>query len=451
MKVPAINFNNNFNYRKSDFQISSSSNIVSQDNMSSDVVDCSGVLAVYPVSFMSIQNSSKLRILFSYGLPCMYSGIPMIDPKQLTKMLKNQTFLRPASQVLEILKPHKDSFIGMEANVLEIIKERAQVYPDKNIQELLKEVEPVFRRRLRKTQAPIFHRLTLTANELPEEYHSKFVELMEKTNKKLDEKPVIIPFSSYEFRYKLCKIKDDIMNGSDIKSKKVMNKLIKESKKLSGSTNPQTIENQKEVLNFLDIILKRSVLKNNEQLKTLLEMSKSRLTQQEIIVPFSRKSFIYDLAKLVEDLPDNNLQQKLLSIAQELPTSGEKFSAYILKISAEPPEKIGHRLLWPSLASVEHIFPKSCGGLDILANFGGATTRENSTRKSLDFMTQIKLRPKTKEYCQKYVDRLIDLYHEGIFARHNINPKYITDFKKTIYIQSRRTIELDTSKLYGTT
>ena len=85
----------------------------------------------------------------------------------------------------------------------------------------------------------------------------------------------------------------------------------------------------------------------------------------------------------------------------------------------------------------------------MMANFGGATTRENSTRKSIDFVTQLKLRPQTPEFCQKYVDRLIDLYHKGIFARHNISPKYIVDFKNTIYSQSKHRVNLDISELYS--
>ena len=171
------------------------------------------------------------------------------------------------------------------------------------------------------------------------------------------------------------------------------------------------------------------------------------LENVQIIVPFSRKAFIYDLVKIISDVPDEKLQEKLITIAQKLPTSQQSTSAYILKVVSEPPDKIGHRLLWPSLASVEHILPRSCGGADVMANFGGATTRTNSNRKSIDFVTQLKLHPEAKVNCQKYVDRLIELYHNGVFARHNISPRYIHDFKRTIYEQSKHRLNLDISKL----
>lgn len=414
-----------------------------------NIDDLSIMPCYFPFSFTGIQNSSKLRILFGYKLPCMYCGIPMIDPKMLGRWTKNRVFNRSAAEVLEILTPHKDSFIGVEAKVLEIIAERAKVQPEKTIRDILQELRPVYSRRLRKKQTPIFRQLLEISHELPQRYQHKVRFLMQETIKKLNDKPVVIPFSSYEFKYKLSKIKDDIANGSDVKSKKVMNKLIKESKRFSNTTSANTIENQKKVLNFLDIILKKSVLKDNYQLRSLIEVSKLRLNKEEILVPFTRKSFIYDIAKLIEDLPDKNLQEKILNIAQTLPTSQESVSAYILKIANEQPDKIGHRLIWPSLASVEHILPRSCGGADVMANFGGATTRENSKRKSIEFVRQLKLCPLTPKYCQMYVDRLIELYHQGVFARHNINAKYITDFANTIYTQSKHRVKLDTSALWG--
>ncbi len=407
-----------------------------------------GMPYVYPISFTSIQNSSKLRKLFEYGLPCMYSGVEMIDPKVLSRMIKNQIFFRRSDQVLGILKKYKNSITGMEANVLSIIDQRSKIKPHKTIKELLVEVEPVYRKKLYKKQAPIFHELKSEFLKLPIEYQEKFEVLMQNTEKRLYKQPIHVPFSSYEFKYKLAKIKDDVIQGDNLKSKKVINKLLKESKRLYAETNESTIDNQKRVVGLMDWILRKSVLRNNPQLKDLIEVSKARLANKETVIPFARKSFIYDLAKIIEPLEDKIFQEKLINIAQKLPTSNQDLSAYILKCATEPSDKIGYRLLWPSLASVEHIHPRSCGGLDIMANFGGATTRENSYRKSIDFTEQLKLRPNTPLYCQKYVDRLIELYHKGVFAKNKINPKYIEDFRNTILRESKGLVDVDISKMY---
>lgn len=413
-----------------------------------DVTDLSGMPYVYPLNFTGIQNSSKLRTLFGYGLPCMYTGVTMIDPKYVAKLIKNKTFYKPASEVLRILSSHQDSLQGVELKALNIIKERAKIHPDKTIQELLKEVEPIYRRRLRKKQAPIFHDLREIFKDLPASYQSQFNNLMIETDKKLNEKPIIIPFSSFEFKYKLSKIKDDIAKSENVKAKKVINKMIKESKKFSDSTSASTIERQKQVLGLLDWILRKSVLKNNEQLNSLIELSKSRLYQEEVIVPFSRKSFLYDLAKIVSPLKNSAMQEKIILKALELPTSQQSMSAYITKITAESPEKIGYRLLWPFTASIEHILPRSCGGADVMANFGGATARSNSTRKSIPLSAWIKTHPEAKENCQKYVDKLIELYHQGVFNKHGISSKYIEDFKRTVKLESKGAINVNISELY---
>lgn len=403
---------------------------------------------VYPISFTSIQNSSKLRVLFGYDLPCIYSGITMIDPKHFSRMLKSQVFNRPSSEVVKYLEKYSDSISGMEKHALKILSARSKMHPQSSIQELLEEIEPIYRTNLRRTQTPILRTLVELSKQLPQQQLENFNLLMSETYKRLSKEPVKIPFSSYEFKYKMAKIKDDILKTDNTKSKKVMNKLMKESKKLSNTTNKETLEYQKKVMGMMEWVLKKSVLKDNPQLNNLIKTSKARLSNTEIIVPFSRKSFLYDLIKIIDNIKDKDLRDKMITTACQLPTSNQNFSAYILKMTHEPSEKICSRILWPYLASVEHLLPRSCGGADEMANFAGATTKENSMRKSIDFVDQIKRRPKTPIYCQKYVDRLIVLYDEGIFDKCKISPKYIIDFKNTIYKLSNETINLDISKLY---
>ena len=424
-----------------------SNNNGSNIELARTVLNLNNIPNYYPISFGGIQNSSKLRALFAYRLPCMYTGVIMIDPKLLNKWLKSHLFLRRSSDVIDTLQPFEESFVDMEGKVFQILKERSKIHPDWTIKQLLEELKPVYCRRLRKRQAPIFHELDEVFKTLPPIYKNKFKALMEDTEKKLNERPVIIPFSSYEFKYKLEKINIDISRGQSLKEKKVMKKLLKESKRFSNTTSANTIEHQKNVLQFMKLVLRKSVLKNDERLKELMETAQSRLNKDEIVVSFSRKNFIYDVIKIIEDLPNPKIQEKIIEIASKLPTSKESTSAYVMKLLTEPSEKIGHRLVWPSLASVEHIYPRSCGGLDLMENFGGATTRANSARKSIEFTQQMKEVPTTAQCCQMYVDRLIELYKEGIFYKIGLSPRYITDFKNTIYEQSKHRIVLDTSKL----
>ena len=69
------------------------------------------------VTFDGIANAGKLKILFSYGLPCMYSGVEMIDPKKAQKLLKNGSFKQPVAKVVQELKPYEHLITGIEANI----------------------------------------------------------------------------------------------------------------------------------------------------------------------------------------------------------------------------------------------------------------------------------------------------------------------------------------------
>ncbi len=448
MKVPAVNFNNMTSSR---YRAVSQQSGEKQDHASKkDKAVFADIPYVYPVTFGADEKAggqAKLRKLFAYGLPCIYSGVIMIDPKQFTRWNDALLYSRPAVEVLNVLEPYNDSFQGKEARLLKLIKERSEIHPDKNIKELIEEVEPIFKRRLRKRQAPIFHELREAAQDLPDGYRYQFQELMNITDMKLNDGPVIIPFSSYEFKYILSKINDDIQNGKNAKAKKVMNKLMKESMRFSSKTNEKTIAHQQNVLKFLDVILKKSVLKDDKRLRELIDVSKSRLNQEKVVVPFSRKQFLYDLIKIIDDLPDKELKEKMLNIADQLPSSNESFSAYVVKIAADPADKIFHRILWGYLASVEHLLPKSEGGdRHNLANLGAARTILNSERKSRDFKLWIIDHPETAQNCQKYVDRLIELNRRGVFKKNGIDPKYIEDFKNTIYDLSGKKIDLDISE-----
>lgn len=445
MKVPAVNFSNMTSCKYRSVQKREGT----QQPDANNNVRFNDIPYVYPVMFTASEDlggQSKLRKLFAYRLPCMYSGVIMIDPKELTHWMDTGLYNKPAKEVFNKLEPYKDSFSGMEEKVLELLRERSLIHPDKNIKELLSEVEPIFKRRLRKSQTPVFQELRSAAEALPVGFRYKFNDLMDVTERRLNERPIIIPFSSYEFKYRLYKINNDIQNGSDKKAKRVMNKLIKESQRFNSRTNSHTLDNQQRVLRMIDVVLRKSVLKDEPRLRELVDVSKSRLMREEIVVPFSRKQFLYDLIKVIDDLPDKELKDRMISIAEKLPTSRENFSAYVVKLCANPADKILHRIVWPYIASVEHLKPKSEGGdRHKMSNLGAARTVLNSQRQSRDFNIWINEHPEVRENCQKYVDRLIELYHEGVFTKLNIDPKYITDFKDTIYKLSNHSLDLDIS------
>ena len=86
----------------------------------------------YPVNIsFGLENAKKLKRLFSYGLPCMYTGVEMIDPKKIKELLKNKTFNCSTHAVLNAIKSFERSIVGLEKEVLELIKIQAKHDPDK--------------------------------------------------------------------------------------------------------------------------------------------------------------------------------------------------------------------------------------------------------------------------------------------------------------------------------
>ena len=104
----------------------------------------------------------------------MYSGITLIDPKQYSRWQKSNLFAKPISEVMKTLDSYEDSFIGFEGRFFRILKERASVTPDKPIKLILDELKPVYCRRLRKKQTPVFYELNEIFKQLPDKYYSKF-------------------------------------------------------------------------------------------------------------------------------------------------------------------------------------------------------------------------------------------------------------------------------------
>ena len=72
----------------------------------------------------------------------------------------------------------------------------------------------------------------------------------------------------------------------------------------------------------------------------------------------------------------------------------------------------------------------------------------NSDRKNDPLTQQMKRCPTTKAATQFQADYLIKLYHDGVFTKINLNPKYIEDYRKSILAQSKGRLNLDISKLY---
>lgn len=401
------------------------------------------------VVFGGIPNSEQLRSLFAYGLPCMYSGVEMIDSSLTDKLIKSGVFSRPAKVAVAALAIFKDSFTNIEKQVFKKMQTRAKRYPEEDLQELMTAFSSQNMRRLRITQKDIFKELDALSENLPSKEKQAFDDLMKRTDDRLHERPVITTFNKFTFQYRLGKIKEDIDEIVGTKYGKIISEMIEESEYLSDIDREENREAQIAILNHLRSVMNSSAtLRNYVPLNQLFERSIAKLNGEPVVISFSRKAFLSELKIVLDGVSDAELKETMFKTAEKLPTSKNAVDAYIVKYKDSPPDKIAFRLLHPSSASVEHIHPKSLGGADSMANFGGATISENTARGNMDFTEQMKKRPATPENCQKYLDKLIELERNGVFDKLGMDVSYIKDFVRAVKRESKGQIILDVSGLY---
>lgn len=403
----------------------------------------------YPqgISF-GLEGAPAMKKLFSYGLPCIYTGIEMIDAQVVTKMLKNFVHRLPAVDVCRYLDPFINSLMDIEKNVYLAIKEQAELEPHKNIKEIMQSLRDNYEYELIKNQMPLFKALASLGYCLPDDLRLQLNQLLTETENKINKNPIITRFSVSEFNYKLKKIKEDIAKLHDKKAIGIVSHMIKMGEEFEPKTNEKNIFCQRKKLTNIEKYLNNSILHDNEALQELIETSKSKLNAERVSIPFSRKAFIYDLSQIIKELDSSELKETFMKIANKLPTSQDSTAAYIIKYSKASSEKIIYQLLWPSIATIEHLLPKSCGGKNELKNYGGACARINSDRSSKPFRAQMEKFPQMPNNCQKYADRLIKYAKAGIFEKEEIDIKCIEEFKETIETLSEGEIILDTSRLY---
>ena len=168
-----------------------------------------------------------------------------------------------------------------------------------------------------------------------------------------------------------------------------------------------------------------------------------------VVVNFNRKTFIYELQKIVNTLDDKKLAKRMIQQAVELPKSRENISAFIVKAANCSSEKIGFDLIEGSTGSIEHLVPFASKGNDSLENYAISTAYYNSERGNRTMPQQLKQHPEIYQNAQRHINRLIELYNDGTFKKVGLTKWYITNLAKRLYRLSppEKPIVVDLSKL----
>ena len=450
------------------------------------------------VSFTaSMAGKTQLKKLAEYGMPDMYTGKPMMSYGNLTRMLKNGTFTLPLSKLVPILQKYNTTLHPTEQSFVTILKSVEKKQPDIRIDEALKTLFPEHQDKLLKIQRPVFGEIIQQACSLPRTFFDDFILLMRETNKKIAKDLTISHFSEKEFIYRLQQVAKQIKVAKRHTEVSAVNRLIREAKalfkpqieekkkfgrgigakklKMEYQMQPEILKQNTQKMEYLRELFEKSYIKNNKDIQNIFALTNAKIYGFPIAEPFKRLEFIYDLKNIVKFLKDKSLEEKIIKTARKLPTSSENVSAFIVKHVNDTPERIGYYLFKGSLTSVEHIEPKvpqvkeepvinigkkkkkkkkakndsSVSQRNHINNYGLSSAYINSQRSNMPFDEWVRKNPQVYKSCQIYVDRLIELYREGKFAKVGLHKSYITNFADKIRTLSpaEKPIILDLTKL----
>lgn len=401
------------------------------------------------------ENAEALRALMIYGIPDMYSGKNVISPKILETFYSKHAFSKPIKNIVKIMKPYEKCLHNVESDFFDIVKRFAKTNPQYKLDDVIIKIAPEHNKKLLEVQQPIFEELTLLSENMPLELQDEFNLMMSITYRKLCHEATTLPFSAKEFQYKLQRIADEVAQKNNNSENIALKKMIQIAKKLPDKTpqeelntkniksktrrnkkirnNRNLVRKRADILTQIEIIASETSLKNNQELTKLLAQTRAKIYNIPLITPFNRKSFIYELQKITDKLEDTKLAHRMVQKATKLPTSHDNLSAFVMKCLEYSSDKIGYNMVVGSTGCIDHLVPFSKNGKDAIENYGICSSYYNSERAHRSIQQQLIKYPKTYEYCQKQVDKLIELYNNGIFKKVGLPKHYITNFAKRMY------------------
>lgn len=154
---------------------------------------------------------------------------------------------------------------------------------------------------------------------------------------------------------------------------------------------------------------------------------------------FKRKDILSDLAIITKKSGDKELANEIWETANKLPKSATNFNAFVVKYADRTQKEIMARLLRPSIASIEHITPKSINPDHTLSNFMLASRDWNSDRGNIPLPEYIDKHPTIPKNCQRYTDDIIKSIKNGKLQNSDWYPYML---KEKLYNESNGIVRI---------
>ena len=168
-----------------------------------------------------------------------------------------------------------------------------------------------------------------------------------------------------------------------------------------------------EVLDDVDILSRKLSAQTALKLRAKTTKCRQIILADSSRDTFKRKIFLNSLEEIVPNKNEKEIFSDIKNKALFLPTSESSKNAFIVKYSKRKQTEITRRLFIASTGSIEHIIPHSEGGVNSIGNFLLTSASGNRYRENMSLVNYIKRYTKIPQYCQKYIDDIIEVIHSG--------------------------------------
>lgn len=182
--------------------------------------------------------------------------------------------------------------------------------------------------------------------------------------------------------------------------------------------------------------------KEKNNLNNIIKEHKKRITG-ESKDDFQRKPFILALSD--EIVSDKNVQQKIIDIALKLPSSDTEIGSFFVKYGRRSSKEIASKLVAQSIATAEHMVPRSKQGANQIKNYLCDCAECNAKRGNISFFEWQKTIPDFKEKLIRHFKEIIKAQNEDLLGVEY--ETYVDDLAETIKNLSQGEITFEDSEI----
>lgn len=374
------------------------------------------------VSFSAKNKKAITDLRFIPGITCACCGVETIPNPEIDKFLNKEIYY-PAEKALNILKTagyfnsKKSSLDEMTAYTF--CKLCAGLYENETLSEILEkdDIKEMFRSYSFDERQQVL-KIEKMAKQLAKdsEYMIKALEPYSTKMGKTESEVFQIlkdvsqkhPQKTFSEILSMPKIKEFHLRNLETAQNRVFANVIKQATRMSPES--------------FNIIL------------NTVTNSKKRFDSSENQTPNKRTAVIESFERLYESIPEKKTMQDIIVEINNLPSSRNNASSFIIKYADLNSNVIVDQLLRGSSATHEHVKPRrreNDNGLNNNSNYVVLCKNCNNDRARTPYSVYMKTHPDMPKNFQKYLDKVIQFINTGLLVGFDSYPVDILNAVKT--------------------